>query len=127
MPRTSGSKTSKKRAGAGRKRKGGKSVNKPKIKSKGGSLFDVGKKYKAVSKVFKTLADNGVPFANDIADAAGSIGLGRRKRRTRKGGNFVKDFGDKFTELSNKAAAFVLPKLGIDISKGGGKRRILRI
>lgn len=114
----SGSKSAKK---GRRKINGGKSVNKP--KTRGGSLWDVGKKYKAVSKAFKTLGDNGVPFANDIADAAGSVGLGRRKRRTRKGGNFVKDFGDKFTELSNKAAAFVLPKLGIDISQPGSGRR----
>ena len=62
----SGSKTSKKGSCGGKRKK----RTHRKGKKKGGSLFDVAKKYKVVSNVAKTLADNGVPYANDVADVA---------------------------------------------------------
>jgi len=82
---------------------------------KGGSLFDVAKKYKVISNVGKSLGSYGIPFASDIGEVAGSIGLGH------KGGSFADDFGRKFTDISNSLAGLVLPKLGIDIN-GSGKK-----
>ena len=53
-----------------------------------------------------------------------------KKKKKMEGGSFASDFGKKFTELSNKAAEYVLPKLGIDLNAGkngsGRKHKKLR-